>query len=136
VGPSITQRRAASGVHGESLAAAYLVALGMEILARNQRIGRFEIDIIGASGDLCIFAEVRTRKAGALVGALGSISMTKRANMLNAAERYWPIIRAQRSDLTRLRIDVVAVTLGIDPPTVEHFPGALSGEEIERPRPR
>jgi putative endonuclease len=108
----------------------------MRILARNQRIGRFEIDIIATCGDVCVFAEVRTRRFGALVGALASIGTTKRRSMLKAAELYWPVVRAQRSDLARLRIDVIAVTLGIEPATVEHFPGAVSLDEIAPARHR
>jgi len=49
------------GRRGESIAAAYLRACGIEILLRNYRYKRGEIDIVARDGGIICFIEVKTR---------------------------------------------------------------------------
>lgn len=49
------------GDQGEQIAVDYLLASGFEILHRNYRVGRLEIDIIAQKGDTLHFIEVKTR---------------------------------------------------------------------------
>lgn len=51
------------GEKGEALAAELLQSKGYVILHKNWRYGHKEIDIIAASGDLAVFAEVKTRSS-------------------------------------------------------------------------
>ena len=50
-----------SGQLGEQLATEYLQQNGWEILARNYRYKRAEIDIIASNGKTLLFVEVKTR---------------------------------------------------------------------------
>lgn len=49
------------GDHGETVASAFLETLGHEILARNWRSGRLEIDIISRIDSTIVFTEVKVR---------------------------------------------------------------------------
>ena len=45
---------------GEDLAVKYLLDKGFEVVARNARVGRYEIDIIGRKNQQLIFFEVKS----------------------------------------------------------------------------
>ncbi len=51
------------GQKGEDIAAHYLLSMGYNILGRNVRMGRDEIDIVAhdPADDVIVFAEVKTR---------------------------------------------------------------------------
>jgi putative endonuclease len=52
------------GRRGEELAAQHFERLGFEVLARRHRTRFGELDLIVADGDLVVFVEVKTRRAG------------------------------------------------------------------------
>ena len=72
----------------ENLAAAYLEDHGVRILERNYRCRFGEIDIVGSSGDLLLFVEVRARRSATFGGAAASITAAKRRRLLAAARHY------------------------------------------------
>lgn len=51
------------GQAGENRAARYLQLRGYNILARNVRLGRGELDIIARHGELLVFIEVKAHKS-------------------------------------------------------------------------
>ncbi|MCU0450710.1 MAG: YraN family protein [Bernardetiaceae bacterium] len=53
----------AQGQRGEDLAAVFLQQKGYEILHRNYRYLRGEIDIVARQGQVLVFVEVKTRKS-------------------------------------------------------------------------
>ncbi len=55
----------ALGALGEVRAEQLLLERGMEILARNARVGGAEIDLIARDGQTVVFVEVKTRSRGA-----------------------------------------------------------------------
>jgi putative endonuclease len=97
------------GQQGESLAASYLAEQGYEILERNWRCARGEIDIIAAKGEWLVFVEVRTRTGHAYGPPEESITPAKQARLLELAQTYlqqvgWPD--------RKWRVDVIALVLG------------------------
>ncbi len=58
----MTKRRQALGRAGEERAARFLAARGYQIVARNVRAERVEIDLIARSGRVLCFVEVKTRQ--------------------------------------------------------------------------
>lgn len=82
------------GARAEALAAEFLMARGMEILARNYRVKGGEIDLIARDGRLTVFVEVRLRRSADFGGAGGSISQAKRRRLLRAA-RHWLLTRGE-----------------------------------------
>ncbi len=94
------------GRRGEREAEKVLKKKGYQILARNWRSGRDEIDLICLQGKAVIFVEVRTRKTGALVSGYDSINQRKRAALQRVCRSYFSIMKPK--PLT-LRFDVVEV---------------------------
>jgi putative endonuclease len=76
------------GRAGEDLAAAYLRGQGYEILGRNFRGSRGELDIVCAKDEVIYFVEVKTRKAGARVSPAEALTPNKRRRIY-AAARTW-----------------------------------------------
>ncbi len=82
------QRRAGAGARAEALAADYLVAQGLHVVARNFRTRRGEIDLVMRDRASLVFVEVRLRTRSAFGGAAASITATKRARLVAAARAY------------------------------------------------
>ena len=80
--------RGADGASAESLAAAYLEARGLAIVARNVRSRFGEIDLVARDGATLVFVEVRLRRSAAYGGAAESITRAKQARLLAAARLY------------------------------------------------
>lgn len=73
---------------GETKAIRYLENLGWDILARNWRSGRREIDIIARDGDQLVFLEVKTRKSTNRGHPIDFIDARKQEYMVEAATQY------------------------------------------------
>jgi putative endonuclease len=102
------------------------VARGYAILAENLRVGRLEIDVLARLGPVVAVVEVRTRGKGSFVTALESLSRTKRQRLLAAADRLWQSRFANQADVSRMRIDVAAVSFEEGAPRVEYIEGAVA----------
>jgi putative endonuclease len=83
-----TPARAAAGARAEAMAAEFLVARGLTIVARNFRIRRGEIDLIARDGDTLVFVEVRLRRNPNFGGAGASITAAKSTRLVAAARYY------------------------------------------------
>ena len=86
---------AANGADAESLAAEFLVAKGLTIVARNVRNRFGEIDLIARDGDTLVFVEVRLRRGQAFGGAAASITAAKQAKLVAAARIYLANLRRE-----------------------------------------
>ena len=102
-----------SGRRAEQLAAEFLAAQGLEILARNYRRRLGELDIIARSAGVLVIAEVRTRSSDCFGGAAASVDPAKQRRIIRAAQQ----LLQQRRDLAQLavRFDVLVVS-GLDLP--------------------
>ncbi len=113
------------GREAEDAATAFLVSEGFEIWWRNERIGALEVDVVARKDDLVVIVEVRTRGEGSYVGALASITRAKRVALLRAARALWKGRLSKRTDVARMRIDVMAVKDG----AVEWIKGAITEQD-------
>lgn len=104
------------GRKGEREAEKLLKRKGYQLLARNWRSGRDEVDLICLDGKAVVFVEVRTRKKGALVSGFDSIDQRKRAALKRVCESYFAMMKPK--PLT-LRFDVVEI---------EHEEGTVVGK--------
>ncbi len=121
-GPS----RRARGREAEALAATFLEAHGLEILARNHAVRQGEVDLVAREGEVLCFVEVRSRTSDAQGGPEETVT-TAKARRVVAAATDWA---ARNGGLDRdIRFDVVAVTLleGA-PPRIEHVRGAFDAD--------
>jgi putative endonuclease len=76
------------GAAAEAMAADYLEACGLVIVARNYRCRSGEIDLIARDRDTLVFVEVRLRRDSAFGGAAASITAAKRRRIALAAQHY------------------------------------------------
>ncbi len=77
-----------TGQFGEAAAAAYLESRGCEILERNYRWSRAEVDLIAREGQTLHFVEVKTRHWDDVDLAREAVTRRKQGNIMGAAGRY------------------------------------------------
>ncbi len=108
--------RRTRGQLGEQMAADHLVEAGYEILERNFRTRRGELDLIAADADAIVFCEVKTRVCGGRSGpavALDAVGPAKRRRLRRLATAWLHERRAAGDPprRPRLRFDAIGVTL-------------------------
>jgi putative endonuclease len=97
------------GSQGEDLAAKFLLREGYNILERNVRLGRGEIDIIARDGDTIAFVEVKTlRKTSEIFRPENNVTHDKQRHLIAAARRY---MATHRDPEAYYRFDVVSIVL-------------------------
>ena len=105
----MTNARQSLGKRGEQYAAQYLTNHGYAVRARNWRCPVGEIDLVTERDGMLIFVEVRTRRSDRLGTPEESITPTKRARLIAAAQTY---LDEQGQADRDWRIDVVAIEIG------------------------
>jgi len=111
---------------GEQLAAKFLLDAGLEILSRNWRSGRRELDLVVLDGSVVAFVEVKTRRAGPQSPA-EALGRAQRRRLRGAAEAW---IHAHPGVGNEFRFDVVGLVIrGDRPPSVVHIADAFSGDD-------
>lgn len=119
----MTDPRQALGKSGEDLACRELRRRGYAILARRYRTRAGEIDIVARDGDTLVFVEVKARVSLQFGHPAEAVTAAKQRRLALMATDYL----ARHSGLeSACRFDVVAITLGLDPPQVEVFPDAFA----------
>lgn len=76
------------GIKGEKIALAFLIENNYEILERNWRYKRAEVDIIAKKDDWIIIVEVKTRSTDFFDGPGDSITNNKMKMLTNAAQAF------------------------------------------------
>ena len=100
--------RQAVGRHGEAVVARDLESQGWEILDRNWRCARGELDIVACDGDVAVAVEVKTRRSTVAGGALEAVTPVKVARLRGLLARW---LDGQERGFAGARVDVVGVTL-------------------------
>jgi putative endonuclease len=113
------------GQWGEDLAAQHLEEKGYEVLERNWRTARGEIDLVVGGGQELIFVEVKTRRGRKMGSPEEGITRRKAAKLLTLAQQYV----AEKDLEVDWRIDLVAVELDRNGKLLrcEHIPNAVLG---------
>jgi len=110
------------GNEGENLAASFLVQKGFEIIERNYRYGKGELDIIAKDKEFLVFVEVKTRES--LEYGLPEEAITKRkiTQIRKIAEAY-----LAENNLTdeSIRFDVIAILLLGGEVSINHYENAF-----------
>ncbi|MDQ6992489.1 MAG: YraN family protein [Mariprofundus sp.] len=95
-----------AGNIGESQACRYLEHRGHQIIARNVRLGRGELDIISMHKELLLFIEVKAHNSRE--SALLAVDKKKCARLRSAAE-MWLSLHADYSH-RQCRFDLIIIT--------------------------
>jgi putative endonuclease len=109
------------GQSGEALAAKYLEKIGMQLIAQNFRIGRYEIDILMRDQEQLVFVEVKTAASDAFGDPLEAIDHHKTANLLSAAGQYLASHPGEES----IRIDIVTIKINAAGIKLNHYPNSI-----------
>lgn len=120
-----SESRIKLGKWGESIAALHLESRGFEILERNWRCSRGEIDLVARVGETLVFVEVKTRRGRAMGMPEQGLTPYKSRRLLELAQLY-----LSHHDLdVSWRIDLVAVELDGSGTLLrcEHIPDAVLG---------
>ncbi|RNC63116.1 MAG: hypothetical protein AWM53_01634 [Candidatus Dichloromethanomonas elyunquensis] len=108
---------------GENLAADYLEKAGLQILVRNYRCPKGEIDIIARDGDCLVFAEVRMKTSGAMGYAEESIDQKKLKKIRGSVAYY--ILEQGYPKWPSLRIDLLAIYYKTNKYTINWLKGIV-----------
>ncbi len=93
---------------GEALAVAHLKARGYDILARNYRAVRGEIDLIAQDGDCIVFVEVKTRRSLKFGLPQAAVTAHKQRQISKVALAY---LQTHNLFDAPCRFDVIAIHL-------------------------
>jgi putative endonuclease len=110
------------GARGEQLVAERLQGQGFELLARNVRSGRLELDIVATRGDLVVFCEVRTLTSNALYEPAESVGPAKIARVRRAAAQW---LAGQQRQFREIRFDVASVVISGPEPLITYYEDAF-----------
>jgi putative endonuclease len=109
------------GREGEERAARLLESRGVKVVARNVRTSGGEIDLVGRSGGLLLFVEVKRRRSAERGTAAESVTPSKRRRIVRAA-RAW-MTEYPGSGHCQVRFDVVAIQ--DEPESISWIEGAF-----------
>lgn len=104
------------GKEGEKLAEAYLAERGYQMLQRNWRYGRYEIDLIAIKNGLLRFVEVKFRSYNQFGNPEEAVTKKKIKSLMQAIEQYL-YLNPQHEDF---RLDVLSITQH-SPDNTEYF---------------
>ncbi len=99
--------RREAGARFESIAADYLTEQGYQILQRNYRSGRHEIDLICLDNECLVFVEVKGCAGTSLGDPVYKVDRRKQESLIAAAQGF--LLGAVRN-FESVRFDVVTVT--------------------------
>jgi len=112
------------GPRGEQAAARYLQRLGYRILARSDRFGPGELDLVAQDGPTLVFVEVKSRQSDVLGEPSDAVDFAKQRRLTRLAVTW---MKRHRCLERPARFDVVAVVWppGARRPEIRHFPNAF-----------
>jgi putative endonuclease len=110
-----------TGATGEELAARWLENNGLEVLHRNWRHGRNEIDIVARDGRFLVVVEVKTRSSDRWGHPELAVDNAKQRKLMSAADA---LVHSIEEDL-ELRFDVLSITFTDAGPEFFHIPNAF-----------
>ncbi|MDX8381006.1 MAG: YraN family protein [Ghiorsea sp.] len=111
----------AKGKLAEDKATAYLVKQGYDIIERNRRLGRGELDIIAQQEDVLVFVEVKGHQF--YESSLNAMHDDKQRRIISAAQTWLGQHAIEYGDL-QCRFDLIVVTpstFKLLPAKIEHL---------------
>jgi putative endonuclease len=108
------------------LALAHLLGQGYELVERNYRTRRGEVDLILRQGATLVFVEVKLRRGSGFGDPLEAVTPRKRQKIRAVAEEYLAgEDGALPEGVEEVRFDAVGVSLGRGEPRLRHVEDAF-----------
>jgi len=111
-----------TGKLGEKLAADFLEAKGFEIVAKNYRFRKSEVDLIAKKDDWLLFIEVKTRSS-VHYGQPEDFVYEPQANRIFDAADEFIFSTDWRG---HVRFDIISVKMNSNPPEILHMEDAIN----------
>ncbi|WP_309081870.1 YraN family protein [Zhihengliuella sp.] len=108
------------GARGEALAADYLRQVGLEVVDRNWRSRRGELDILAHDGGTDVAVEVKARTSHRYGHGAEAVAGAKLVRLHRLA---WEWQRRHGRRGADLRVDVVAIVFDADGYRLDHYRG-------------
>lgn len=108
------------GEKGEFLAANHLEQIGHEIISKNYRTGKLEIDIISQTKNHIVFTEVKTRSYSDILNPEQAVTRRKQRQIIKAAD-FW--FKENSCDL-EARFDIISILITSKGHTISHIESA------------
>lgn len=108
-----------SGKIGEDAAVRFLRGRGYEIVERNYRGARYEVDIIAREGGVLSFIEVKTRAPGRSSSGAESVGREKQRRIAQAAQHYLMTHPEEQSSICRFDVVLLEAEAGRKPKAKE-----------------
>ncbi|HBG69724.1 MAG: hypothetical protein A2W93_15140 [Bacteroidetes bacterium GWF2_43_63] len=119
---SKSNSKSETGKFGEDEAALFLVNKGYEILHRNWRCGKDELDIVALHDEILVVVEVKTRTGTAFGMPWESVDDRKQQAIERAALTYLEAFAIDRD----LRFDIVSIIVSPDKDVwIDHIENAF-----------
>ncbi|MCX5800309.1 MAG: YraN family protein [Candidatus Eisenbacteria bacterium] len=115
-----------SGRIGEEIAALFLRLKGYQIIRRNLRTRRSELDIVACRGDCLAFVEVKLRGPGSISRPAECVDAKKRQRVTRGAMLFLQGYPA--NSCHTIRFDVIAITCTGERLIVDHIENAFGAE--------
>ncbi len=110
------------GNRGEELAVSFLAEKGFEIIERNYRYGKGELDIIARDKEFLVFVEVKSRESLEYGKPEEAITKRKMSQVRKITEAY---LAEKDIREENIRFDVVAILFLNDEVTINHYENAF-----------
>ena len=109
------------GRKGEDIAAQFLAEKKHNLLERNWRYRKVEIDLISRVEDTLVFVEVKTRSSERFGQPKEFVSERKESLMKDAAEAYLELKELE----LEIRFDIISIVLKNKSMNIEHLENAF-----------
>ncbi len=109
------------GKKGEELAVEFLLKNGYEIIEKNWRFKKAEIDIIALKKDVLAAVEVKTRSSAYFGNPQDFVNQKKIRLLVEAVDQY---VNSKDLDV-EVRFDIISVLKTNDTFEIEHLPNAF-----------
>jgi putative endonuclease len=94
------------GKYGEDLAEKWLINNGFDILYRNMKFGRYEIDIVAEKNNVLHSIEIKTRRTTTFGYPEKSVTPSKQKNIVAASAAL-----LAETSFDHIQIDILAITI-------------------------
>ena len=110
------------GVWGEDEALRFLQLKGFQLIDRNIRFKRWEVDLVLLDGEELVIVEVKARCTAQIGEPWRAVSKAKQRQIINVADRY-----VQDNQIDRnVRFDIISIVHNQFQTSIEHIADAFS----------
>jgi putative endonuclease len=118
----MTRNKRSIGNVGEDIAARFLANQGFEIIERNYRYERSEVDIVARDSNVLVFVEVKARRSRKFGEPEDAVTERKRKRLLKVAEGY---LYEHKIENVECRFDVLSIFFHGGETDIKHIKNAF-----------